>query len=203
MPAPTGKYRWKGEQICTKQIHGMAQVELNEAKTWDLWLVEKEKRVYVTMRDWTQEPEPPEAKDGELYCGEITRRDVRVGELELMVLNALDRKENPWRYARTQILWVCPDPKPWETERLYNVPIFHTIAHKDYREISKHINNMMYTDAKVAVYVASTKALVEFHKRPDKKEIVVQVSGWYFIVRGHGYFGDLPAVSDKHRVEQA
>jgi len=191
MPRYKGdKFRWKGVRDCTKTAKMYSQLMFNESVTLDLWLTADEKRVYVTERNWVEQPEPPEPKGGELYCGEIARHDAKTGDVELMVLQAIDRRDNPWRYAEWHFFYVNPYRKI-----VTEIPRYLPLTHRKWWDVAKQIQNLSAMDASIKLYSASAKALAEFHKHPDKTELLIKVGAYPILVRGHGYYGDLPPKS--------
>ena len=188
MPRYKGdKFRWKGVTDCTRTAKMYSQMMFNECVTLDLWLTADEKRVYVTERNWAEHPDPPEPKDGELYCGEITRHAIKTGDVELMVLQAIDRRDNPWRYAEWHFFYVNPYRKI-----VTEIPRYLPLSHQKWRDIAFQFQNMSVREAKIKLYSASGKALTEFQKHPDKQEMLIKVGKISILVRGHGYYGDLP-----------
>ena len=187
MPRYKGdKFRWKGVRDCTRQAKLYSQLMFNESVTLDLWLTADEKRVYVTERDWIKHPHPPNGKRGELYCGEIARHDVKTGDVELMVLQAIDRRNNPWRYAEWHFFFVDQVRKS-----LTEIPRYHPVDHPSWSYLSRLFPKADPLDVAIKMYSASAKALKIFNEHPEKKEMVVTVGKLPILVRGHGYYGDV------------
>ena len=197
MPRYKGdKYRWKGVTDCTQHAKLYPQSEYNTRVCLDLYLTADQKRVYVEEREWINVPDPPGDKDnGDIYCGEITRRTCKTGDVEYMVLQELDRRANPWRYAEWHFFIVNPKKK-----RMAEIPRYLPLNDKRWMPVADCLPNMMRTDAKIKAYCASAKAFVEFQKHPEKQELKVQVGEIFIIVRGHGYYGDL--ISGEPRQDQ-
>lgn len=196
MPRYKGdKFRYKGVVDCTKHAKLYPQTEYNTRVCLDLWLTADQKRVYVEEREWVNVPEHVPKDNGDIYCGEITRRTVKTGDVEYMVLRELDRRANPWRYAEWHFFIVNPKKK-----RMAEIPRYLPLTDKRWLDVAKCLPNMMRTDAKIKAYCASAKALEVFHQHPDKTEMTVQVGEVFIIVRGHGYYGDL--VSGEPRQDQ-
>lgn len=158
-----------------------SQAMLNTEYTLDLWIDRQMTRVWVTERKFTENPEPPEPGKGRIYCGEITRHSIKTGEVELMVLEALDKREKPWRYAELHMFFVSPERKT-VTEIPRYIPVTNDAA---WNPISTQL------DERLKVYDAATTALIEFNKRPLKTELMVKAGGVTILVRGHGYYGDI------------
>lgn len=194
MPRYKGdKYRWKGVTDCTYHAKMYPQMEYNTRVCLDLFLTADRKKVYVEEREWIHTPEQPTDKEnGDIYCGEITRRDIKTGAVELMVLQELDRRENPWRYAEWHFFIVNVRKK-----RITEIPRYLPINDKRWIPVAMELPNLTRIDAKVRAYCASAQALVEFNKHPEKQELTVQVGDVFILVRGHGYYGDLPGVESK------
>lgn len=185
MPRYKGdKFRWKGVVDCTQKAKLYSQFMFNECITLDLWLTADEKRVYVTERNWSEQPDPPEPKDGELYCGEISRHDAKTGDVELKVLQAIDKRENPWRYKEWHFFLVNP-----KRYAMLEIPRYQSFKHKSWNKIVWQFDKELdRIEVCIAVYCAASKALVEFNKHPEKKEMCLKVGQFPIVVRGHGYY---------------
>lgn len=191
MPRYKGdKFRWKGVTDCTRKAKMYSQLMFNEGITLDLWLTADEKRVYVTERNWLEHPEPPEPEGGELYCGEVNRHSVKTGDVELAVLRAIDRRDNPWRYAEWHFFFVNPYQK-----KVTEIPRYLPLTDYRWTPLTKQIMTMTPWDAKIKLYGASAKALKVFQEHPEKTEMLIRIGKLDILVRGHGYYGDIPAES--------
>lgn len=183
MPRYKGdKFRWKGVTDCTQKAKMYSQFMFNEGITLDLWLTADEKRVYVTDRNWIDDPEPPEPKAGELYCGEVNRHDAKTGDIELKVLQALDKRDNPWRYKEWHFFLVNPKRKT-----LIEIPRYHPIGSKSWDKVAEQFDADRLNVCAM-VYCAASKALVEFNKHPEATEFGIIAGNIPVLVRGHGYY---------------
>ena len=191
-------YRWKGVTDCTRKAKMYSQIMFNEAITLDLWLTADEERVYVTERNWIEQPNPPELENGDLYCGEVTRHDVKTGDIELAVLRAIDQRDKPWKYAEWHAFLVDK-----RRERLIEIPRYRPINDRAWIGASMFLSRWSHTDARIKAHMMLTKALSIFNKSPEKKSMMFEADGITILVRGHGYYGDIPAESKQTGNSQA
>jgi len=182
MPRYKGdKFRWKGVRDCTKTAKMYSQLMFNESIVLDLWISKKKERVWVTERNFIEQPEPPEAGKGRIYCGEIARHDIKTGDVELMVLEALDKLARPYMYAELHTFLVDPGRRSIVEIPRY-IPMTDNAA---WNPISDQISE------RVKAYNAATTAIEAFHKKPLKTELMAKVGNLTILVRGHGYYGDI------------
>lgn len=174
-------YRFKGIHDCTKTAKMYAQMDLRHKHTLDLWLNQYTKRVWVTERDFTEQPDPPKPDAGVIYCGEISRNSIKAGDVELMAIEAVRRRKQPYKYAELHTFLVDPGRRSI-TEIPRYIPMTDNAA---WNPISDQISE------RVKAYNAATTAIEAFHKKPLKTELMAKVGNLTILVRGHGYYGDI------------
>ena len=163
------KCKWQGEVVVVKTLRNYP----HEA-VFHLWLDEEKQRVYCTIND-----EPGKG----FYCGEI-ERNMSTGQLELMVFQALDKRDNPWRYEE----WHCFLYHP-RKKTLLEIPRYLPINHEAWSLIYWQFDQSLDRETVcVRIYCAVTIALNEFHKHPEKKEMGMTVGNIPLVIRGHGYY---------------
>lgn len=190
MPRYKGdKFRWKGVTDCTRRAKLYPQSEFNSRVVLDLWLTADQKRVYVEEREWINAPEiPTDKENGDIYCGEITRHDVKTGDVEYMVLRELDRRANPWRYKEWHFFLVDR-----RKEQLIEIPKYLPITDIRWVPVSKPLEWWTHIEGRIKVYSAGAKVLKMFNEHPDRQSMMVEFERFTILIRGHGYYDTHPA----------
>ena len=165
---------YKGENIVT----GAAKrYLLSPDNVLDLWVNESRTRCFVVVREW-QKQRKPEPQTEAIYCGEIFNRTISQGELEYKIMRALDRHDNPWKYAKRKTFLVD------DGSYLHEIPRDNVTSYK-WRPL---IGGRNRVDAVTEIMQAENQAVKMFDEHPELKEMVVDINDLRIMVRGHGRY---------------